>query len=103
MLACVQEAKCDLDQADSYGKTPAYMAARDGHESCLLLLKEAGCDLGQADDYGETPAYMAVKYGHEACLRVLMKLGAILTNQTLLVRLLHIGLLVTVTRAACNC
>ena len=98
---CFRRLNVTLTVADSYGKTPAYMAARDGHESCLLLL-EAGCDLGQADDYGETPAYMAVKYGHEACLRVLIEAWCNLDKPNTIGHSFAHHKIVTVTQSLAN-
>ena len=51
------------------------MAAQDGHEGCLRLLKEAGCDLGQANKNGQTPAHITAQNGHEGCLRLLKEAG----------------------------
>merc|ERR1719174_757087 len=69
------EAGCDKDKAREDGKTPAYMAAQEGHADCLRLLLEAGCDKDKAQQDGATPAFIAAQTGHADCLRLLLEAG----------------------------
>ena len=80
-MSLLQKAGCDLKHAGEHGRTPAYAAACNGHESCLSLLQEAGCDLGQTDNDGKTPAQLAAANGHESCLRLLKEAGCDLEQQ----------------------
>ena len=59
--------------ADVRGMTPAFIAAQNGHEGCLRVLRElgAGGSFSMSDAKGDTPAHPAAHEGHEGCLRVL--------------------------------
>jgi hypothetical protein len=58
------------------GRTPTYIAAKDGHTDCLSLLIKAGADVNQATDKGTTPAFISAQQGHADCLSLLIKAGA---------------------------
>jgi ankyrin repeat protein len=66
------DAGCDVNQADNYGRTLAYIAAQAGHKAALELLVKAGCDVNQANKNGRTPASAAAYYGHTAALELLV-------------------------------
>ena len=53
------KAGADVNQAISEGFTPLYVAAQNGHESCVALLIQAGADVRKADKYGDTPMKVA--------------------------------------------
>ena len=53
------EAGVDVNLADSYGRTPAYIASQNNHTDALKLLIEAGADVNIADEDGWTPAFIA--------------------------------------------
>ena len=60
------------------GRTPAHIAAMEGHASFLLALYELGAaaSLSAADADGGTPAHLAAMEGHVSCLHALHELGA---------------------------
>jgi ankyrin repeat protein len=60
------------------GRTPAHIAAMEGHASFLLALHELGAEatLSVADANGKTPAIWAAMRGHVSCLHALHELGA---------------------------
>jgi ankyrin repeat protein len=57
----------DPDIKDTYGRTPLWWAAANGHESVAqLLLAKKGVDPDSRDtEYGETPLSWAAENGHE--------------------------------------
>ena len=72
-LRLLKDAGCNLEQADVFDRTPAYIAALKGYEGCLRLLNKTGYNL--TDKRGRTPAQMAAEKGHEGCLRILKEAG----------------------------
>jgi ankyrin repeat protein len=71
-------AGASLSAEDAGKRTPAHLAALNGHEGCLRALYELGAGVSlSAEDAGKrTPAHDAARKGHEGCLRVLYELGA---------------------------
>jgi hypothetical protein len=60
------------------GRTPASLAAENGHANCLAELVEQGAAamFSTADADQRMPAHYAAQSGHAACLDVLAKWGA---------------------------
>ena len=100
-LHLLQEAGCNLEQADIWGQTSVHRAVRKGHEGCLRFLKDNGCDLGKADVWDQTPAQLAARKGHEGCLRFLKDNGCDLGKDDDYGQTLHIRQLYMDTRAVC--
>jgi ankyrin repeat protein len=69
--------KADVDSKDSYGRTPLWWAARNGHEAVVKLLLETGeVDVECKDENDWTPLSWAIEGGHEAIVKLLLKAGA---------------------------
>jgi ankyrin repeat protein len=62
------------DVKDSYGQTPLWWAAENGHEAVVkLLLAEDGVDPDSKDTkYSQTPLWCAAENGHEAVVKLLV-------------------------------
>ena len=65
-----------VNQADSSGCTPLYVACQEGHLECARLLLEAGAAVDQADEDGSTPLLMACHQGHLEVAELLSSHGA---------------------------
>jgi hypothetical protein len=62
------------DSKDSYGRTPLWWAAGNGHEAVVTLLLEHKADIESKDDvFSQTPLSWAARNGHEAVITVLLK------------------------------
>ena len=42
---------------DNDGRTPAHLAAQNGHDGALRALKEMGADMAAKSNDGDTPAH----------------------------------------------
>ena len=71
-------ALANLMAVGSNGRTPAHIAAMEGHASFLLALHGLGAaaSLSAASAKGRTPAHNAAWKGHVSCLHALHELGA---------------------------
>ena len=65
------KAGADVNQATSNGVTPLYVAAQQGHESCVALLIQAGADVRKASKNGYTPMKVAAITKREKVLTLL--------------------------------
>jgi serine/threonine-protein phosphatase 6 regulatory ankyrin repeat subunit B len=75
-------AKADIDKATTdNGRTPAFMAAQQGHTDSLQVLVHAKADIDKAKTgSGETPAFRAAQNGHTDSLQVLLQAAADVTR-----------------------
>jgi ankyrin repeat protein len=63
------------DAGDEMGRTPVYMAAKNGHAGSIRVLHALGADVNKFATYGVSPIHIAANNGHVACIRVLHELG----------------------------
>ncbi|XP_063074667.1 ankyrin repeat domain-containing protein 37 [Engraulis encrasicolus] len=61
---------------DSWGQTPAHLAACGGQAFCLLWLLQTGADANHQDSAGETPFHKAARVGSLECLSALVACDA---------------------------
>ena len=62
-----------LDSKDTYGQTPLFLAARNGHEAIVKLLVERNdVEADLKDNWGRTPLLRAAKEGHEVVVELLL-------------------------------
>jgi ankyrin repeat protein len=55
-----QEKGIDINQADTNGYTPLYLAAKNGHTKVVELLLKHGADINKTNNYDTTPLLMAI-------------------------------------------
>jgi ankyrin repeat protein len=65
------KAGADVNQATSDGATPLFLAAQNGHESCVALLIQAGADVRKARKDGHTPMNIATDKKREKVVTLL--------------------------------
>jgi ankyrin repeat protein len=75
------QAKCDINAADSNGRTPLMYAARYGRPTAVQLLLEAGANINAQDQDGMTALDLASKlgakeFGKEDVISLLVSAGA---------------------------
>jgi ankyrin len=68
--------KSDLEHANKFGRTPLFLAAREGSRKAVGVLLRAGADANAADEDGWTPLLVAAAGGHEAIVAALLKNNA---------------------------
>ena len=61
-----------LNPTNTWEETPLYLAAKNGHIDCVILLHEAGADLQHSNWANKTPLHIAAKKGHFNILRYLI-------------------------------
>ncbi|KAK9440036.1 Ankyrin repeat-containing domain protein [Metarhizium brunneum] len=66
----------EADVKDSHGRTPLWLAAKEGHDKVAGLLLENGASPNPIDYYDRTPLWLAVKKGPEVVVRLLLGNGA---------------------------
>ncbi|KAH0591720.1 hypothetical protein MHUMG1_10550 [Metarhizium humberi] len=66
----------EADATDSHGRTPLWLAAKEGYDKVAGLLLENGASPNSIDDDGRTPLWLAAKKGHEAVVKLLLGNGA---------------------------
>jgi hypothetical protein len=59
-------------QDGTFGCTPAFMSAWNGHTDCLQLLANSKAVLNQPNNHGCTPAFASAQDGHTECLQLLL-------------------------------
>ncbi len=62
----------DVNQCDSKGFTPLFVAAQNGHTKIVTLLLQNGADVNQAEQRGHTPLWISALRGHVEIVRVLL-------------------------------
>ena len=65
-----------LDFQDSWGRTPLFQAAANGHKTMVQLLLEQGAELESKDNSSQTPVFQAAANGHVAVVQLLLEQGA---------------------------
>ena len=74
----------DVNQADVDGRTPLFVAAREGHEAVVrTLLTDAGADVNKTRAGGYTPLYVAAQDGHLGVVRLLVTEGGVDAGRTM--------------------
>lgn len=66
----------DIHMTTSYGETPLWWAARNGHAAVVEFLHERGGNIESKDKFGLTPLAWAVENRHELVIRLLVGWGA---------------------------
>ena len=70
----------DLNDADLYGQTPLYYAAKENRINIIHKLIEKKVDLNKKDEIaGQTPLFYAAKEGHLEMCKILVESGCDLT------------------------
>ena len=76
VLMALLKNRHNLDDKDTYGRTPLSRAAEHGHDAVVKLLLEQGAELESKDIFGQTPLWRAAENGHEAVVKLLLEQGA---------------------------
>jgi ankyrin repeat protein len=71
------QAKCDVNAADSNGRTPLMYAARYSGLTAVQLLLEAGANVNARDKDGMTALDLAKSWGNQEIIRLLQRAGAV--------------------------
>jgi len=72
----------DVNQVDKYGRTPFYLAARNGSKEIVSMLLEVdSIDVNLAEKDGWTPLWIAAYEGHQDIVSKLLKVLDIDVNQ----------------------
>lgn len=64
MIATLHDLGTNCNSTDSLNQTPAYYAAREGHNNVIEYLIEKGCNINHVDTYGQTALFYCVREGH---------------------------------------
>jgi serine/threonine protein kinase/ankyrin repeat protein len=71
------QAGCDINSADSKGRTPLMYAARYRRLTAVQLLLEAGANVNARDKDGMTALDLAKSWGNQEIIRLLKRAGAV--------------------------
>jgi ankyrin repeat protein len=71
------QAGCDVNAADSNGRTPLMYAARYSRLTAVRLLLEAGASIKARDKDGMTALDLAESWGNQEIIRLLQRAGAV--------------------------
>ncbi len=66
----------DINERDSFGRTPLIYAALNGHDRIINLLLESQADIRAKDHFDQTAFIAAVNRGHVNTAEILLKNGA---------------------------
>ena len=66
------DAGSDIEEKDSYGGTPLYIAALTGRKAVVRVLLDRGADTEAMSDCGVTPLFAASMKGHDAVAQMLL-------------------------------
>jgi ankyrin repeat protein len=68
---------CDANLCNdgNNGNSPIYMAAQNGHATCIKELFSCSGDVHKCNRDGESPIYIAARNGHADCITLLVSLG----------------------------
>ena len=70
-----------VNNTNSNGDTPVFLAAAKGHTMCVKVLYEFGADLSFFTSDMRTPIYVAAKGGHLECLKFILDQNASLERK----------------------
>jgi hypothetical protein len=73
--------KHNPDVKDTFGRSPLWLAAENGHEAVVKLLLEKGAEVESKDQGLQTPLLRAAENGHEAVVKLLLEKGAELESK----------------------
>ncbi|KAF2174401.1 ankyrin, partial [Zopfia rhizophila CBS 207.26] len=74
----LETGKVDVDSKDAEGRTPLWLAAREGHKAVVKLPPETGkVDPDSKDAGGWTPLSWAAEEGHEGMVKLLLETGKV--------------------------
>ncbi|KAL0631774.1 hypothetical protein Q9L58_009364 [Maublancomyces gigas] len=65
-----------IEESDGVGRTPLYIASRDGHTEIVQALLASGAQTEVPRDSGATPLYAAAENGHTETVQALLASGA---------------------------
>jgi ankyrin repeat protein len=65
----------DVESRDTEGRTPLWLAVRNGHEAVVRLLLEKSVDVDSKNAEGRTPLWLTVQNRYEAVVRLLLEKG----------------------------
>ncbi|PYH91400.1 ankyrin [Aspergillus ellipticus CBS 707.79] len=68
----VETEQLSLDELDSYGRTPLFLAATHGYEHFVTQLISRGCQIAVTDFYSSTLLHVAVRSGLESLVCILL-------------------------------
>jgi ankyrin repeat protein len=71
------DAGSDVNEEDNDAESdsPIFIAAKEGHADCLILLLHAGGDVNKCNEYGDSPIHVAADKGRAECLKLLLAAG----------------------------
>ena len=70
------DAGTDVNEKDSYGRTPLHFAARKGFKKIAALLITKGANVNEKDNRTTTPLHEAASWGHKEFVALLLANGA---------------------------
>ncbi|KAJ1474693.1 ankyrin repeat-containing domain protein [Baffinella frigidus] len=70
-------AGANIDERDSSGCTPLYIAALNGQAAVVRVLLDGGADKEAMSDHCVSPLFVASMKHHEAVIKILMDAGAV--------------------------
>jgi ankyrin repeat protein len=70
----------DINWANDFGATAAYIAAQCGHAQCLSLLIQNGADASLVMNSGWAPIHAACRNGRYACVEILLDANGVDAN-----------------------
>jgi hypothetical protein len=70
------QGKADVNTVAVNNRTPLYIAALNGQDTCVRVLLEGKANVNAVDLSNKTPLYIAARKGHDTCVRVLLEANA---------------------------
>lgn len=83
--------RTSIDVRVSRGRTPLYMACRNGHLNDVKLLVARGANKNAEDNFGQSPLHYAVLRGHKEAKRFLLEIDVKSTAESTLDGAIEIG------------
>jgi ankyrin repeat protein len=82
MVTMLLEKGAKANVKDHFGKTPAFIAANDGHNGALIVLGKFGADFNVPDKVGVYPIHRSARNGHLSAISTLLTFKARVNVQT---------------------